>query len=126
MISNQTNTDAPKAADYDLRMDVLFTRLGAMYGQLWWNNYRTESLLLLAKQEWSEGLQRFDNQILKEVLVTYREQKTYPPSLPQFVECCKAALNRRIPAPLRDDSKRSPNQEVAKQHIKAMLMKLKN
>lgn len=107
-------------------MDVLFTRLGAMYGQFWWSNYRTESLLLLAKQEWSEGLKRFDNEILKEVLVTYREQKTYPPSLPQFVECCKGALNRRMPAPLREKYKTTSNQEVAKQHIKAMLKKLKS
>lgn len=106
-------------------MDVLFTRLGAMYGQFWWSNYRTESLLLLAKQEWSEGLKRFDNEILKEVLVTYREQKTYPPSLPQFVECCKGALNRRMPPPLREES-RTSSQEVAKQHIKAMLKKLKS
>jgi hypothetical protein len=110
---------------YDLRIDILFTRLGAIYGQLWWNNYRTEDLLLLAKHEWSEGLKRFDNQIFKDVLVIYREQKNYPPSLPQFVESCRATQARRVPHPAREDS-RTSSLEVAERHIAAMKQILKN
>ena len=119
------NTKPQTPSTYDLRIDILFTRLGAIYGQLWWNNYRTEDLLLLAKQEWSEGLKRFDNQIFKEVLVVYREQKNYPPSLPQFVESCRATQARRVPHPIREEM-RSANLEVAKQHIAAMKKILKN
>lgn len=119
------NTTPQTTSTYDLRIDILFTRLGAIYGQLWWNNYRTENLLLLAKQEWSEGLKRFDNQIFKDVLVVYREQKNYPPSLPQFVESCKAILARRVPPPAEKEI-RSSSIEVAELHIAAMKKILKN
>lgn len=110
---------------YDLRIDILFTRLGAIYGQLWWNNFRTENLLLLAKQEWSEGLKRFDNQIFKDVLVIYREKKNYPPSLPQFIEICKATLARRVSRSTRKETC-SSSLEVAKLHIAEMKKILKN
>lgn len=119
------NTTSQTTSTYDLRIDILFTRLGAIYGQLWWNNYRTEDLLLLAKQEWSEGLKRFDNQIFKDVLVLYREQKNYPPSLPQFVESCRATQARRIPNPAKGIT-RSSSIEVAEQHIAAMKKILNN
>lgn len=118
-------TTSQTSSTYDLRIDILFTRLGAIYGQLWWNNYRTEDLLLLAKQEWSEGLKRFDNQIFKDVLVIYREQKNYPPSLPQFVESCRAMQARRIPNPARNEG-RSSSLDVAEQHIAAMKKILNN
>lgn len=114
---------APSA--YDLRIDILFTRLGAIYGQFWWNNYRTEDLLLLAKQEWSAGLKRFDNQIFKDVLVIYREQKNYPPSLPQFVESCRATQARRVPNSVKEVIHTS-SIEVAEEHIAAMKQILKN
>jgi hypothetical protein len=122
---NDMNTTSQTTSTYDLRIDILFTRLGAIYGQLWWNNYRTEDLLLLAKQEWSEGLKRFDNQIFKDVLVLYREQKNYPPSLPQFVESCRATQARRIPNPAKGIT-RSSSIEVAEQHIAAMKKILNN
>lgn len=120
-MTNTTQT----SSTYDLRIDILFTRLGAIYGQFWWNNYRNEDLLLLAKQEWSEGLKRFDNQIFKDVLVIYRENKNYPPSLPQFVESCRATQARRVPHPAREET-RSSSLEVAKQHIETMKQILKN
>lgn len=119
------NTTPQTTSTYDLRIDILFTRLGAIYGQLWWNNYRTEDLLLLAKQEWSEGLKRFDSQIFKDVLVIYREQKNYPPSLPQFVESCRAMHARRIPNPARNEG-RASSLDVAEQHIAAMKKILNN
>lgn len=119
------NTPSQTSSTHDLRIDILFTRLGAIYGQLWWNNYRTKDLLLLAKQEWSEGLKRFDNQIFKDVLVIYREQKNYPPSLPQFVEICKATQARRVPNPVREET-RASSLEVAELHIAVMKKILKN
>lgn|GEM_PF-2505221 len=114
------------AVVHDLRMDILFTRLGAIYGQNWWNNYRTDSLLTLAKQEWSESLQRYDNQVLKEVLVVCREKKIYPPSLPQFMDCCKDIQNRRMPNPLKNEISKPASREVAEMHLKAMLKELRS
>lgn len=127
MISNSSPQAAlTKVAVTDVRMDVLFSRLGAIYGQLWWNNYRTEDLLLLAKKEWGETLERFDNQILKEVLMLYRERRNYPPSLPQFVECCKEAQARRILKSLRTELSKPCTLEIAEQHIAVMKKILNN
>lgn len=124
--SSSAQAEPTKLVATDVRMDILFSRLGAIYGQLWWNNYRTEELLILAKKEWGETLDRFDNQTLKEVLVLYRERRNYPPSLPQFVECCKEAMARRIPSSLRKELSKPCTLEVAKQHIAVMKKILNN
>ena len=121
MMSQQANSmknDSKPLPDYDARIDILFARLGAIYGQLWWSNYRTESLLALAKQQWSEALKRFDNEILKEVLALCREHKNYPPVLPQFVETCRAAQARRITPPTKTPYK--GNRDFAKAQIAAI------
>lgn len=115
---------AATTATNDLRINILFTRLGAIYGQNWWNNYPSDSLLALAKEVWSEGLQRFNNQILKEVLVLCREKKIYPPSLPQFIEYCKAAQNRKTPSTWDEKPVKPSSHQVATMHIKAMLKHL--
>ena len=120
--SSEKEVLSKSSSEYDLRIDVLFTRLGAIYGQLWWNNFRTESLLLLAKKEWSECLKDFDNQILKEVLVVYRENKNYPPVLPQFVENCRTAQARRITPSVREA--RTTNFNVARRHLSEIKMML--
>lgn len=109
----------------DVRMDILFTRLGAIYGQLWWTNFHNEQMLSLAKQEWSEALERFDNQILKVVLNQIREIRHFPPSLPQFVDSCRAELNRRAPKFIRDYCKVS-HIETAKFHLQAIKTILNN
>ncbi len=77
-----------------------------------------------AKKEWFDALLRFDNQILKEVLLMLREGRGYPPTLPQFIEDCKAIHGRRIPRSMNQDSTKPASREVAEMHIKAMLKKL--
>lgn len=45
-------------------------------------------MLDIARLEWSEGLQEFDNQILKLALERTKKTLQYPPSLPLFYETC--------------------------------------
>ncbi|RAP38515.1 hypothetical protein B1207_01105 [Legionella quinlivanii] len=40
----------------DPRIDTLFRRFAAIYGHAWWSVYKSEGLLELTKQEWSESL----------------------------------------------------------------------
>ncbi len=102
----------------------MFSRLGAIYGHIWWSNFQNERGLAGAKKEWFDALLRFDNQILKETLLMLRDWRGYPPTLPQFIEDCKAIQGRRIPRPMNQDSNKPASREVAEMHIKAMLKKL--
>lgn len=124
---NQTQATSSSSATpevHDKRIDTLFSRLGAIYGHIWWSNFQNERGLAGAKKEWFDALLRFDNQILKETLLMLREGRGYPPTLPQFIEDCKAVQGRRIPRPMNQDSNKPASREVAEMHLKAMLKKL--
>lgn len=121
-----TSSHSTKAKPSDQRIDTLFGRLGAIYGHIWWSNFQNERGLASAKKEWNDALARFDNQILKETLLMLREQKGYPPTLPQFIEGCKASMSRRIPRPINHDSSKTSSREVAERHLNALLNKLKS
>ncbi|MGQ3892049.1 Vir protein [Legionella sp. CNM-4043-24] len=71
-------------------MDSLFLRLAAMYGHIWRSLYKSEEFLAFTKNEWAEGLMRFDDAIIEKSLAHCCNHWEYPPTLPQFVECCKA------------------------------------
>lgn len=111
--------------DYDKRIDTLFSRIGGIYGHIWASAYQNERALAFAKKEWSETLQCFDNQVLKEALLKIRVHKPYPPTLPQFFECCKAIKNRKTPCGVKDEPSKPRNMEVAEINLKAMLTILK-
>lgn len=80
---------------------------------------------MFSKKEWSETIKPFDNQILKEALQTLREKKDFPPTLPQFFDCCKDIQNRRVPAAEKPEPYKPSSPDVAKKYIDAMLKKLK-
>jgi hypothetical protein len=119
-----TSLSSTKPEINDKRIDTLFSRLGAIYGHIWWSNFQNERGLAGAKKEWFEALLRFDNQIIKEALLMLREQKGYSPTLPQFIESCKAIQSRRIRRPISQDSNKPSSREVAEMHLKAMLNQL--
>lgn len=116
--ATSANSDMPK---WDKRIDTLFARLGAIYGRLWVGLYQSDVFLNLAKQEWSEGLKSFDNQILKEALLNFRNASDYPPTLPQFIEEGKSMMRRREPTGPRFGDIKLANPETAKRHLKIMM-----
>lgn len=71
------------------RIDTLFLRFAAIYGHLWRSVYKNETQLELSKKIWLENLKKFETKIIKEVLQRCCEAYSYPPSLPQFFECCR-------------------------------------
>lgn len=72
----------------DKRIDTLFARFNAIYGYLWLSAYNNAKVLDIARLEWSESLQEFDNQVLKLALEKTKKTEHFPPSLPLFYECC--------------------------------------
>jgi hypothetical protein len=119
------SSHSTKPATTDKRIETLFVRLGAIYGHIWLSSYKNERVLELTKKEWSEGLQRFDTSTLRAALLRFREQAGFPPTLPQFIECCKAIHKRNEPFVHAQQSAQPASLDVAERHIKAMLDLLK-
>lgn len=77
------------------RVDTLFTRFAAIYGQLWLTAYNNEKVLDFAVKEWAESLIGFDNSVLKEALQRVKKECMFPPALPLFVDFCNSIKSRR-------------------------------
>ncbi len=116
---------SPEAEVIDKRIERLFLRFSAIYGYIWWNMYKNEELLQITKLEWSTALKRFDNQIMKEALLSYRTKKGYPPSLPEFLDCCVVIQRRMDPCLSEYRTFQRGSEDVAKQHLKNILEHLK-
>lgn len=126
MASNQAEIISSSSAEViEPRVERLFLRLSAIYGYLWWNMYQNEELLRITKIEWSTSLKRFDIQILKEALLSYREKKGYPPTLPEFMDCCNELKKRFEPCLVAQRPTQPANEAIAKQNIQAMYAILK-
>ena len=110
--------------EYDKRMDTLFSRFAAIYGHVWISSYPTEVSLKFAKCEWSDALTRFDNQVMKQALIDIREHNKFPPTLPEFIACCKEKLARRKITTVDKKEIQPTDPKVARKHLKAMLADL--
>ncbi|HAT1762274.1 TPA: Vir protein [Legionella pneumophila] len=110
--------------DYDKRMDTLFSRFAAMYGHVWISSYPTADSLKFAKWEWSDALRRFDNQALKQALIHIREHNKFPPTLPEFIACCKDKVARRQLTAVDKKEIQLTCPKIAQEHLKAMLADL--
>ena len=102
------------------RIDRLILRLMAIYGHVWKSLYKCESFLEISKEEWLLGLQRFNNDTVKEALMNYIEQLSHPPTLPQFINKCKALENRGGAFFTKDVSTKTACTETAKLNLKKM------
>ncbi len=102
----------------DKRIETLFLRFSVIYGYLWHKAYQNEALLTLAKKEWQVGLRPFDNLILKAALQHCREYASYPPSLPQFIELCRAIKKRQNFFTRSTENEDIASPETAELHLK--------
>ncbi len=98
------------------RIDKLFLRLAAIYGHVWRSLYKSDQFLAFTKNEWLEGLKKFEDNILDKALLSYRTNGEYPPTLPQFVECCKACSKQGQYEKYSLASKPS-NPKIAREHL---------
>ena len=75
-------------------IDRVFLRLAAIYGNAWRNAYKNNEFLQFTKREWLDGLAGYEEQLLYRAVAVSRENNKFPPSLPEFIECCKYIRNR--------------------------------
>jgi len=60
-----------------------------MYGHVWRSIYKTDEFLDYSKKVWLEGLIGFEDKSFEHALQTCLKTYPLPPTLPQFIECCK-------------------------------------
>ena len=70
-------------------IDALFGKFALFYGESFINKFRNVDEELL-KNEWATALWKFDSTTLKAALEHCREESKHPPSLPEFMQMCKA------------------------------------
>jgi hypothetical protein len=61
-----------------------------MYGHVWRSIYKTDEFLEYSKKAWLEGLMGFEDKSLEYALQTCLQSCPFPPTLPHFIDCCKA------------------------------------
>ena len=83
---------------YDESLEVInrvFLRLAAVYGNPWRNMYKGNDFLQFTKLEWLEGLSGYDELTLYQAIGISRDTLKFPPTLPEFIECCKHIKKER-------------------------------
>ncbi len=84
---------------------TLFAKLHAMYGNVVLDRYRTGQTdrggadlgVVAAQRQWHQRLQEFAPSVLVRALGQCEiRHKTYPPTLPEFVDICKALARNHI------------------------------
>ena len=91
-LSISTNTQKISA-----RINVLFLKFAAFYGQVWKSLFKHSDFLNFTKIEWEKGLGRFETQVLIEAIERCRDgrhHKDFPPTLPQFIDLCRSIARK--------------------------------
>lgn len=70
-------------------IDRLFLKFAAAYGNTWRSIYKSNEFLIFTKNEWLDALNHYEESILYEALNQCREYYKFPPTLAEFMECCR-------------------------------------
>ncbi|WP_035904538.1 hypothetical protein [Legionella longbeachae] len=102
------------------RIDGLFLKFAAYYGPIWRSQFKQEDFLEFTKREWNKALVEFEDRVIEQATISSLASKDLPPTLPQFIDLCKAA-RRRFEFILPQRCNKPRNLEIAN----AQLLKMK-
>ena len=94
----------------------LFLKLAATYGNTWRNLFKSQDFLQFSKREWLDALSGYEEKVLYQAVVFCRENNPYPPTIPEFIECCKK-VNKKSTFFHREQTVGEPDRRVAHQHL---------
>ena len=109
--SNPVNHDESREI-----IDYLFLKLAATYGNAWRNLFKNHEFLQFSKGEWLEALSGFEENVLYDAVAVCRKNNPFPPTIPEFIECCKKARKKDIFFH-REQSNTEPDRKVAHHHL---------
>ncbi len=116
----KTSSPSTQPEIREKHIETLFIRFASIYGHYWLNTYQNERVLNAAKKEWLESLSAFKGKYIKEALQLIKKQNHYPPSLPMFVDCCKAIEARYKPSIHATGFEKKSTPEVVNHNISKM------
>ena len=87
-----------------------------MYGHVWLSIYKTEAYLKYTKKMWLDALMKFEDKSIEHALQLCLNKYTFPPTLPQFIECCKPYQNAGVFFQ-KQESMQTSDLSVAQIHI---------
>ncbi|WP_392536728.1 Vir protein [Legionella sp. 227] len=111
-----TSSNSAPTEEHHKRIDRLFLRFAAMYGQVWRSQFKSDEFLVFVKGEWQQGLLGYADNILELAIELCRKNKELPPTLPQFIDFCKNC-SKKSSFFIPDESPKNNNPEVAKTHL---------
>lgn len=116
--TNQAATSSPLQNEDFKRINDLFLKFGSYYGAVWRKQLGAEEFLLYVKKEWQQALLHFDDRVVSLAILSCRNSRVLPPTLPQFITICQD-IRRRDALFIREAPESSPrNLEVAKRHLR--------
>ena len=106
-------------------INALFEKFERFYGQDFvrkWNISNVDAM----KQEWAEGLARFEGETLRMAVEYCRENVAKPPSLPEFIIICKEQRPLAMHQPFLSDMRKFEKTEHGMKMMENIKQMLKN
>ena len=105
------------------RVNKVFLKFSIFYGHIWRSQFKNEHFFNLARNGWQEALEGVDAPVLDEAIEECLKQRDMPPTLSQFMDCCKQLSNKNagfyIPAAVE-----KANPTVAEANLRKMKLML--
>lgn len=107
------------------RIDRLFLCFSAAYGHVWLRIYKSGDFLDYSKKAWLKELNKFDDKALQYAIGVCIQNHHLPPTLPQFIDCCREYSKRYDFFKKEEESLKSDKAtaDFHLQQIKAILTK---
>ena len=106
------------------RIDRLFLCFSAAYGHVWLSIYKSGDFLDYSKKSWLKELTHFDDKALQYAIGVCIKNHHLPPTLPQFIDCCRA-YNKRYDFFKPEEESIKSSQETADFYLQKMKLILK-
>ena len=101
----------------------MFLKFSIFYGHIWRSQFKNEHFFNLARNGWQEALEGVDAPVLDEAIEECLKQRDMPPTLSQFMDCCKQLSNKNagfyIPAVVE-----KANPTIAEANLRKMKLML--
>lgn len=97
--------------------NTIFLKFSIFYGHVWRSQFKNEHFSSLARKQWSKTLEIFDEDLIEKAIQECLKQREFPPTLTQFVECCKQ-LSKRNKGFYIPQAAKNSNPLVAQTHLK--------
>jgi hypothetical protein len=106
------------------RIDRLFLKFTAFYGQLWRSQLKCEDFMGFMKNEWCEALAHVEDKNLDKAIQHCLNKKEFPPTLPHFIDLCKEEKKSIFFQKNQQEERNKSKPEVALKYLTQIKKKL--